>query len=114
MSMISFILFCITSCIAQDFNQAPAVNSQWTANALAGQSIPGSNLAPDVRECSDRNDWAVTYDDGPGLETGRVLQELRQRQIKATFFVVGNQIMDHPDILRQAYAEGHEIALHSW
>jgi len=119
MSMISFLL-CITSSRAQNFNRAnfpyggATVNLEWTANALAGQSIPGSNLAPDVRECTDRNDWAITYDDGPGPETGRVLQELRQRQIKATFFVVGRQIMDDPDHLRQAYADGHEIALHSW
>jgi len=109
--MISFILFCITSCIAQDFNQAPAVNSSWTANALAGQSTPGS---PDIRGCNDRNDWAVSYDDGPGPETPRVLQELRQRQIKATFFVVGKQVRDHPNVLKRAYDEGHEIALHSW
>jgi peptidoglycan/xylan/chitin deacetylase (PgdA/CDA1 family) len=42
------------------------------------------------------------------------LQELRQRQIKATFFVVGKQVRDHPNVLKRAYDEGHEIALHSW
>ena len=34
--------------------------------------------------------------------------------MKATFFVVGQNAADHPDILRRAVREGHEIANHSW
>lgn len=90
------------------------VNSQWTSRALNGIKIPGSNLAADVVECNDPNDWALSYDDGPGEFTGGVLQALRQRSIRGTFFVVGQQAVDYPELLRQTFNEGHEIALHTW
>jgi peptidoglycan/xylan/chitin deacetylase (PgdA/CDA1 family) len=106
--------------MAQSFNRGNfpvgqvIVNRQWTSRALQGKSILGSNLAADIKQCNNQNDWAITYDDGPGIHTGKVLQSLRQRNIIATFFVVGNQIINYPDLLRQAYNEGHEIVLHSW
>ena len=118
--MIIFILS-ITSCIAQSFNRAnfpryneTRVNPEWTSVALNGINIPGSNLAADVVECNDPNDWSLTYDDGPGSFTGGVLQSLRQRSFRATFFVVGQQAVDNPELLRQTFNEGHEIALHTW
>jgi hypothetical protein len=120
MPIMSFILY-IASCMAQSFNRGDfpvgrqaTVNNEWTSRALQGRPIPASNLAPIITQCNNRNDWAVTYDDGPGQHTGAVLQSLRQRSAVATFFVVGDQIINYPDLLRQAYDEGHEIALHSW
>lgn len=115
------IVLSTASCMAYTFNREnfPAsgetrADSQWTSRALQGQSIPGNNLALDVVECLNRNDWALTYDDGPGPYTGGVLQSLRTRNIKATFFVVGQQAVDNPNLLQQAFNDGHEIALHTW
>jgi len=57
----------------------------------------------------------LTFDDGPEPEnTPAVLAILKSHDIKATFFVVGNQIEKHPDILRQIYQEGHAIGNHSY
>ncbi len=56
---------------------------------------------------------ALTFDDGPASEiTPRILETLAQRQIQATFFVLGSQIQGNEDILRRIAEEGHAIGLH--
>jgi peptidoglycan/xylan/chitin deacetylase (PgdA/CDA1 family) len=58
---------------------------------------------------------AMTFDDGPSPQlTPRLLDILKERGIKATFFVVGQNAAEYPDILRRMASEGHEIANHSW
>ena len=58
---------------------------------------------------------ALTFDDGPNATlTPKLLDLLAAHHMKATFFVVGQNAADHPDILRRALREGHEIANHSW
>ncbi len=58
---------------------------------------------------------ALTFDDGPHRTiTPKVLEQLRQRNIKATFFVLGDCVKRHPAILRQIAAEGHEIGNHTY
>src|SRR5947207_3596221 len=58
---------------------------------------------------------ALTFDDGPNAAlTPKLLDLLAARHLKATFFVVGQNAADHPDILKRAVREGHEIANHSW
>jgi peptidoglycan-N-acetylglucosamine deacetylase len=58
---------------------------------------------------------AMTFDDGPSSQlTPRLLDILKERGIKATFFVVGQNAAEFPDILRRMADEGHEIANHSW
>jgi peptidoglycan/xylan/chitin deacetylase (PgdA/CDA1 family) len=58
---------------------------------------------------------ALTFDDGPSATlTPKLLDLLAARHLKATFFVIGQNAADHPDILQRAVREGHEIANHSW
>ena len=58
---------------------------------------------------------AMTFDDGPSaVLTPRLLDILKQRNIKVTFFVLGQLVQEHPEIIQRAVAEGHEIANHSW
>jgi peptidoglycan/xylan/chitin deacetylase (PgdA/CDA1 family) len=58
---------------------------------------------------------AMTFDDGPhGTNTPRLLEMLKQRGIKATFFCVGQCVAEFPEIARRIVDEGHEIANHSW
>lgn len=57
---------------------------------------------------------ALTFDDGPSVtQTPRLLQILREKGVKATFFVVGNMAQKAPDVLRQEEAEGHEVGSHT-
>jgi peptidoglycan/xylan/chitin deacetylase (PgdA/CDA1 family) len=58
---------------------------------------------------------ALTFDDGPNATlTPKLLDLLAARHLKATFFVVGQNAAEFPDILKRAVREGHEIANHSW
>jgi peptidoglycan/xylan/chitin deacetylase (PgdA/CDA1 family) len=58
---------------------------------------------------------AMTFDDGPHAQnTPRLLDILKQRGIKATFFVVGQNAVEYPDILKRIVADGHELANHSY
>lgn len=60
---------------------------------------------------------AITFDDGPGLySTPKFLDMLKEKNVKATFFVLGEQIKysDKRKIMVRASEEGHEIAVHSY
>ena len=58
---------------------------------------------------------AITFDDGPHISnTPKLLAMLKQRNIKATFFLVGECAKQYPEIVKREVAEGHEIANHSW
>ena len=58
---------------------------------------------------------ALTFDDGPHPKnTPRLLDMLRQRNIKATFYVIGSSVNRYPEIARRIVAEGHEIGNHTY
>ena len=58
---------------------------------------------------------AMTFDDGPSATLTPILLDLlAAHHIKATFFVLGEMVAEHPEILARAAREGHEIASHSW
>jgi peptidoglycan/xylan/chitin deacetylase (PgdA/CDA1 family) len=58
---------------------------------------------------------ALTFDDGPNpVDTPKLLDLLREKGVKATFFVVGKRADQYPEIVRRAWAEGHLVANHTW
>lgn len=57
----------------------------------------------------------LTFDDGPTQKaTGKVLDILKEDDVKATFFVVGKHVKEHPELVKRAYEEGHYIANHGY
>jgi peptidoglycan-N-acetylglucosamine deacetylase len=61
----------------------------------------------------DAHSIALTFDDGPNVRTGEVLDVLKAHNVKATFFVVGKMAKTYPGILARIAAEGHLLANHS-
>jgi peptidoglycan-N-acetylglucosamine deacetylase len=58
---------------------------------------------------------ALTFDDGPDpVFTPKLLDLLREKDVKATFFVIGKRADQHPEIVRRAWAEGHLVGNHTW
>ena len=56
----------------------------------------------------------LTFDDGPHpKQTRRILDFLDKYQIKATFFVIGVNVKQYPDVLREVLDRGHEIGNHT-
>ena len=69
----------------------------------------------DVQVHLDGQYVAMTFDDGPDEElTPKLLDLLAADHIKATFFVIGEKVAQHPAIVSRAAREGHEIGNHSW
>lgn len=57
----------------------------------------------------------LTFDDGPSSEsTEKILDILKEEGVKATFFVIGKNAEKYPEILKRAYNEGHQIAIHTY
>ena len=62
---------------------------------------------------NDEKVIALTFDDGPDRDfTPQVLDILKKNDVKATFFVVGENVEWNPEILKRQYNEGHEIGNH--
>ncbi len=68
--------------------------------------------------CRSQTDWkhiALTFDDGPDAEvTPRVLDILKEHNVKATFFLIGSKVERHPDIVKRMQTEGHTMAIHTY
>jgi peptidoglycan-N-acetylglucosamine deacetylase len=58
---------------------------------------------------------ALTFDDGPWPQTtAQVLDILKENNIKGTFFVIGQNVKNYPDLVKRVVAEGHIIGNHTW
>jgi peptidoglycan/xylan/chitin deacetylase (PgdA/CDA1 family) len=58
---------------------------------------------------------ALTFDDGPWPEsTAHILDILKKNHIKGTFFVVGQNVKNYPDLTKRTITEGHAIGNHTW
>lgn len=67
------------------------------------------------RKEKDRNNIYLTFDDGPIPEiTPWILDCLKEKNIKATFFCVGENIQKHPDIFQRILEEGHAVGNHTY
>ena len=90
-----------------------AVLFGWMAGQAArGASLPAGSFFAD----GDRGKKAValTFDDGPGPFTERVLKILDDEKVKATFFMNGDQVAIRPRIAKEVYLRGHEIGDHTY
>jgi peptidoglycan/xylan/chitin deacetylase (PgdA/CDA1 family) len=64
---------------------------------------------------STRPHVALTFDDGPDpASTPRVLDALRDLGLRATFFVLGEQVAAQRSVARRIVDDGHELAVHGW
>ena len=102
---------CLTGCLLAQPSAAP----QPTATATPP---PPSATTPALSYSAVHVDGpyiAMTFDDGPSEKlTPELLDILAQYHIHATFFVIGKNAAEHPEILQRAVREGHEIGNHSW
>lgn len=57
---------------------------------------------------------ALTFDDGPGPYTERLLNAMKKRGVKATFFLLGNRIDRYPQLVKRMEKEGHAVGNHSY
>lgn len=75
---------------------------------------PPPAVAAAAPDCAALACVALTFDDGPGPDTGRLLDELAARGVHATFFVVGRQIAKEPGTVAREVAAGHVVGNHTF
>jgi peptidoglycan/xylan/chitin deacetylase (PgdA/CDA1 family) len=85
-----------------------SLNEASMAKPQAESSMTGSV------NCAKTKCVALTYDDGPGPETGRLLDILADHNARATFFCLGSNASAHPELLQRMRNEGHLVANHTW
>ncbi len=103
----------------------------WTDSAVGGASAHGSGgpdpalagaqtiVTADESSLSSTGPLpgtvVLSFDDGPDpVHTPAVLDILHREHVPATFFVIGRSVADHPEIVQRMWAEGHEVANHTF
>ena len=63
---------------------------------------------------SDTKRAFLTFDDGPSNNTNQILDILKEKNTKASFFVLGSNVEKNPEMVKRMYNEGHFIANHGY
>ena len=75
-----------------------------------------STAEPTIKPTDDTTTKKVylTFDDGPGSQTGKILDILKKNHVKATFFVTGKEDTSSKKMYQRIVKEGHTLAMHSY
>ncbi len=119
MSAFRLLFFCfVWLSFAYGLGAEPTPAKPTTAKRSAARETRAESEEPGITFNSVHVDGpyiAMTFDDGPSATlTPKLLDLLAAHHIKATFFVIGENVAEHPEIVVRAAREGHEIANHSW
>lgn len=86
------------------------------SGASAATPVVGANddVVPRPPDCT-AGTVSLTFDDGPSPDfTPAILATLRAWEARASFFVLGSKVEQHPELVRQMASEGHRVGNHSW
>jgi peptidoglycan/xylan/chitin deacetylase (PgdA/CDA1 family)/glycosyltransferase involved in cell wall biosynthesis len=96
----------------------PARPTGVAAPEAINQGGPVIRLAPDgtvATVAMQAGTVALTFDDGPDPQwTPQILDVLARHHAHATFFVIGSNVNENPDLARRMVAEGHELGVHTF
>ena len=85
------------------------------AGLIPSSTLLGPNITRLPADAAQRNEVAITIDDGPDPEvTPLVLDILDRYQAKATFFCIGKLAAEHPELCREIVRRGHDIENHGY
>lgn len=97
-----FIFILIVVSFAVKLLASFTINSQYYVRAVCKGDSEGKSIA-------------LTFDDGPVAgKTDRILKVLKEKNVSAAFFCIGNRIDANPELLKRIDAEGHVVANHSY
>lgn len=100
----SILITCLAVSLALIYNNKSSFIVELSSNDLYDSLIT-----------NDEKTAYLTFDDGPTLKaTGKILDILKEEDIKASFFVIGKYVAKHPELVKRAYDEGHFIANHGY
>ncbi len=92
-------------------------NSKSLAIELSKNSFISTETMEEIASITKKEEKIayLTFDDGPNTQvTPKILDILKEEDVKATFFVIGKYVEMHPEIVKREYEEGHYIANHGY
>lgn len=107
------IFIIVIGCICHFIINSPRI----FATELSCNSIISNEFKDKITNLTKKKEKIayLTFDDGPTITvTPKILDILKEEDIKATFFVIGKRVEEHPEIVERAYNEGHYIANHGY
>ena len=107
-------LLLVAGCGHTDKKQARTAGQHAQMERDAKAKAAPSPPAPRKIDCTRVKCVSLTFDDGPGPYTARLLDTLKSSGARATFFMLGENVHAHQDVVRRMALEGHELANHSW
>ncbi len=114
----------VTACTSGSAQEAPTSSGQPAQAASPSASVPRSLTPSPETSASPRATATVdpdakviylTFDDGPWVPyTQQILDVLKKNDATATFFVVGEMVAQHKDLIARIHEAGHAIGNHTW
>ncbi len=106
---------------AQKLVSEKYLESKYNLKGINGEDISGKDVSgKDIRGENSNTEAntkkvALTFDDGPNPDyTPELLDGLKERKVKATFFLLGEEVETYPEIVKRMYEEGHLIGNHTY
>ena len=90
----------------------PSKTAPTTTTTSSPTSTPTLTRPP--VDCTKEKCVALTFDDGPGPDTPKLLDTLKAENVPATFLLVGKSVATYPDTVTREFQEGHALGSHSW
>lgn len=83
--------------------------------SIQSQTADGNTPTRKTQMDEEIKKVALTFDDGPNPDyTGMLLDGLKERGVRATFFVLGSEVERYPQLVRRASEEGHLVGVHAY
>lgn len=94
-----------------DLEDATEETSMWDESYSVAQAV---NQKENLAEPGDVHKVYLTFDDGPSSNTEKILDILKQYNVKATFFVIGKEDEESKTLYQRIVDEGHTLGMHSY
>ncbi len=99
----------------QQVTKSASAKAQGDTGEDTGQPGTVEEIPPETEEQGQKKKVALTFDDGPHPQyTPEMLAALKEKNVKATFFLLGQEVEKYPEIVKQLQEEGHVIGNHSY
>lgn len=99
----------------ESISQENAIGNDGTGGAeIDGTAVPEQANIGNQKVEGQQQKVYLTFDDGPSENTAKILDILKEKNVKATFFVIGKEDEESKELYQRIIAEGHTLGMHSF
>lgn len=98
--------------VVENVNEKSAASPDGTAKM--SDSVKNGTILENALEEGESRKVYLTFDDGPSENTAKILDILKEKNVKATFFVIGQEDEESKELYQRIVAEGHTLGMHSF